>query len=174
MSRKTTAPAVTEALPSREELERQAAEVGAQLDALRHQDAQREQEEQHRRAQAERAYDRQQAAGFSRAALDAEVARAHAAFDAALAKTPLVIALADYLTALQRRRSAVYEHLSVLNRLGHPTEGASIPPAELGPVQDIVAAAVQRLVAARTDADAMSFAAHREAAITAVTEAQEI
>ncbi len=174
MTRKATAPAVTDALPTREDLERQAAEVGAQLDALRQQEMQREQEEQHRRAQAERAYDVQQAGAYSRTALDAEVAQARAAFDQQLADTPLVQALVDRAVALQRRRNAVYEHVSALNRLGRPTEGVDYPPADIGPVQDIVAAAVQRLVAARTDADAMSFAAHREAAITAVTEAQEI
>ncbi len=98
-------------MPSREQLERQAAEVGAQLDAL---------------------------AGRLR-------------------------------TALQRRRTAIHEHLSVLNRLGRPTDGADYPSADLGPAEDHIAAAVQRLVAERTDADAADLAVRREAAITTET-----
>ncbi len=174
MTRKATALVVTESLPRREDLERQAAEVEAQLDAFRQQDMQREQEEQRRRAQAEQEYDRQQIATFSRAALDSEVANARTAFDVALADTPLVRALADYLTALQRRRTATYEHASVLTRLGLPgIAGHDLPPAELGPVEDLIAAAVRRIVTERTDADAAALAAQRETAITTATETRE-
>ncbi len=167
--RKTTAPTVTDALPTREDLERQAAEVGAQLNALRQQEMQSEQEQQRRRAQAEHEFDRQQAAAWSRKALDAEVAQARAAFDAALAGNALVRALADWATALQRRRNAVYDHVFALNRLGRPAEGVDYPPADIGPVQDVIAAAVQRIVTERTDADAAALAAQREAAIDTAT-----
>ncbi len=118
MTRKAATMPTTDPMPTREDLERQAAEVGAQLDALRQQDAREEQERQQRRAQAEREFDQQQAANYSRRELDAEVTQARAAFDSALADTPLVRTLANYMTALQRRRNSVYAHLDRLNRLG--------------------------------------------------------
>ncbi len=170
MNRKTTAPTVTDALPTREDLERQAAQVAAQLDALRQQQERQEQQERQRRAHAEQEYDQEQVAAFSRAALNNEVAQARAEFDEALANTPLVRALADYLTALQRRRTATYEHASALTRLGLPgVAGHDLPRAELGPVEDLIAAAVQRIVTERTDADAAALVARRETAITEKT-----
>ncbi len=170
MNRKTTASTVTETLPAREQLERQAAEVAAQLDALRQQQERQEQLERQRRAQAEREFDQQQVATFSRAQLDDEVAQARAQFDEALAGAPLVRALADWATALQRRRTATYEHGSALTRLGLPgIAGHDLPRAELGPVEDLIAAAVRRIVTERTDADAAALAAQREAAITEKT-----
>ncbi len=172
--RKTTAPTVTDALPTREDLERQAAEVAEQLAALRQQQEQQEQQERQRRAQAEAEYDQQAVAAFSRAALDNEVAQAREQFDEALARTPVVAAMADYLYALQRRRTATYEHGSALTRLGQPgIPGHDLPRAELGPVEDLIAAAVQRIVAARTAADAAKAAADREAAITTATETEK-
>ncbi len=161
----------TATMPTRDGLEQQAAHVAAQLDALRQQQERQEREERQRRAQAEAEYDQQAVAAFSRAALDNEVARARAQFDEALANTPLVRSLADYLYALQRRRTATYEHASALTRLGLPgVAGHDLPPAEIGPVQDVIAAAVQRLVTARTDADAAALAARREAAIAETKE----
>ncbi len=173
-TRKATTMPTTHPMPTREQLEQQAAELSAKLDVLRQQQDQREQQERQRRAQAEAEYDRQAVANYSRRELDAEVAQARIAFDAALASTPLVTALADYLTALQRRRTATYEHGSALNRLGQPgPAGHDLPRAELGPVEDIVAAAVQRIVTARTDADAAKAAADREAVITTATETEK-
>ncbi len=167
MNRKTT---TVETLPTREELEQQAAAVAAQLDALRQQQERQEQQERQRRAHAEAEYDRQAAAAFSRAQLDNEVAQAREQFDEALANTPLVQALSDYLTALQRRRTATYEHGNVLNRLGLPgIAGHDLPRAELGPIEDHVAAAVQKLVTARIDAERAALAAQRETAITEKT-----
>ncbi len=167
MNRKTT---TVETLPTREQLEQQAAAVAAQLDVLRQQQEQQDQQERQRRAHAEAEYDQQQAAAFSRAALDNEVAQARAQFDEALASTPLVQALSDWATALQRRRNAVYEHASALTRLGQPSiPGHDLPPAEIGPVEDVIAAAVRRIVAARTDADAAALAARRENDINAKT-----
>ncbi len=165
--RKTATMPTTDPMPTREDLERQAAEVGAQLDAIRQQQERQEQQERQRRAHAEQAYDQEQITAFSRAALDNEVAQARAQFDEALASTPLVRALADYLTALQRRRTATYEHASALTRLGLPgIAGHDLPRAELGPVEDLIAAAVQRIVTERIDADAAALAAQRETAIT--------
>ncbi len=172
--RKTTAPTVTDPLPTREDLERQAAEVGAQLDAIRQQQELQEQQERQRRAHAEQAYDQEQITAFSRAALDNEVAQAREQFDEALARTPVVAAMADYLYALQRRRTATYEYGSARTRLGQPgPAGHDLPRAELGAVQDIVAAAAQQIVTARTDADAAKAAADREAAITTATETEK-
>ncbi len=131
--RKTTAPTVTDALPTREDLERQAAQVAEQLAALRQQ---QEQQEQQRRARAEQEYDREQIANYSRAALDNKVAQARAQFDEALANTPLVRALADYLYAQQRRRTATYEHASALTRLGQPgIPGHDLPRANSAPLR---------------------------------------
>ncbi len=169
-TRKATTMPTTDPMPTREQIEQQAAELAAQLDAYRQQDAREEQERQQRRAQAEHEYDQQQAAGYSRSALDAQVARARAEFDQQLADTPLVQALADWAVALQRRRNAVYEYSNALMRLGLPgVPGHDLPPAELGPVEDLVAAAVRRIVTERTDADAAALAAQREAAMTEKT-----
>ncbi len=173
MNRKTTAPTVTDTLPSREQIEQQAAELAAQIAAYQQQDLQEEQERQLRRTQAEHEFDQQRAANYSRRELDAEVARARAEFDDSLAETALVRTLADWAVALQRRRDAVYEHVSRLNRLGRPTEGVDYPPAELGPVQDVIAAAVQQLVTERVGAERAALAAQRETAITTATETQE-
>ncbi len=75
--------------------------------------------------------------------------------------------MADYAYALQRRRTATYEHASALTRLGLPAPaGHDLPRAELGPAEDVIASAVQRIVTARTDADAAELAAQRENAIT--------
>ncbi len=169
----TTPAAGANVMPSREQLEQQAAEIGAQLDALRQQQELQEQQERQRRAHAGQEYDQQAAASYSRRELDDAVALARAQFDDSLAETALVRTLADWVVALQRRRDAVYEHVSRLNRLGRPTEGVDYPPAELGPVQDVVAAAVQRLVTARIDGERAALAAQRETAITAATETQE-
>ncbi len=174
MTRRTATMPTTDPMLTREDLERQAAQVAAQLDALRQEQAQQEQQERQRRAQAEQEYDREQIANYSRVALDNEVAQARAQFDEALANTPLVRSLADYLYAQQRRRTATYEHASALTRLGQPgIPGHDLPRAELGPVEDIIAAAVQRIVTARTDADAAKAAADREAAITTATETEK-
>ncbi len=173
-TRKATTMPTADPMPTREQLEQQAAELSAKLDVLRQQQDQREQQERQRRAQAEHEYDQQAVAAFSRAQLDNEVAQARAQFDAAVAGTPLVQALADYLYALQRRRTATYENGSARTRLGLPAPaGHDLPRAELGAVEDIIAAAVRHLVTARTDADAAALAAKREVAITAATETQE-
>ncbi len=171
MNRKTT---TVETLPTREQIEQQAAELAAQIDAYRQQDAREEQERQRRRAEAEREYDQQAVAIFSHAALTDDVARARAQFDAALADTPVVRALADYMTALQRRRALTYEYSSALNRLGLPdVPGHALPRAELGPVENLIAAAVQRLVAERIDEERAALAAQRETAITTATETEK-
>ncbi|MDP9458998.1 MAG: hypothetical protein M3Q22_01685 [Actinomycetota bacterium] len=161
---------------TREQLEAEAADLAARLDAIRQEEFRRQQEEAQRLAQAEQDWDRQAAAGYDRKALDAEAARAEQAFRDAIATTPLVQAMAAYLTALQRRRTAVSEHYSTLDRLGHdtsrwnPADPSQYPTAELGPVQDYVTAAVQRLVTEQLDGELLDRDRQRQQFITARTE----
>ncbi len=118
---------------TREQLEAEAADLAARLDAIRQEEARRQQEEAQRLAQAEQDWDQQAVAAYSREALDAEVAQAEQAFRDALAETPLVRAMAGYLAVLQRRRTAVYNHQSTLGRLDRETRWS---PADPKPVPD--------------------------------------
>jgi hypothetical protein len=158
---------------TREQIEQQAAELAAQVEAFREQDRQRQEEEQRRRAAAERACDEQFAADYSRQELDTAVDRARAAFQEALAENPLVLALADYLTAMQRARTLTYEYAATLGRLGRGDRAPaahSYPIAELGPVEDYIASAVARLVAERVDAETAERTSQRQAAIDAAAQ----
>ncbi|MDP9460494.1 MAG: hypothetical protein M3Q22_09670 [Actinomycetota bacterium] len=160
---------------TREQLEAEAADLVARLDAIRQEEARRQQEEAQRFAQAEQEWDQQAAAAYDREALDAEVAQAEQAFRDALAETPLVRAMADYLAVLQRRRTAVFDHQSTLGRLGretrwNPADPSQYPTAELGPVQEYVATTVQRLVADQLASEHLDRDRQREQFIAGRTE----
>ena len=156
--------------PTREQIEQQAAELAAQVEAFREQDRQRQEQEWQRRAQADHDYDEQLVANYSRRELDADVDQARVAFGEALAENPLILALADYMTAMQRARTATYDYANALGRIG---QGNRVPPphsypiAELGPVEDYIASTVARLVAERMDAETAEQASQRQAAIDA-------
>ncbi len=137
---------------SREELQQEADRLTARLAELQQREYEQQMEEARRLADAQAVFDQQLAAEFSRENLDDECDRARAAFDDALAETPVVRAFVDYFAALQRRRVAVTEYNQLLNRLGRDREmvpGHQIPTAEIDFVADYLTQAIRRVVAER-------------------------
>ncbi|WP_100501836.1 hypothetical protein [Geodermatophilus chilensis] len=154
----------TTAEPTSDQLAAEAERIAARLTEIREQEAQRQQQQAQRRADAERQFDEELVAGYDRKALDAEVDAARATFDAAVADLPIVKALADYTAAQQLRRTRVYEHLSALSRLGHDVDYRALPTVDVAPVQDVVTAAVARIVGDRTATEVNDLHARRAAA----------
>lgn len=154
----------TAAEPTADQLADEADRIAARLAEIRQQEADREAEQFRRRAEAERRFDEEFVAGFSRAPLDAAVDAARAEFDAAVAELPIVRALADYTAAQQLRRTAVFDHVSARSRLGEHVNYAALPSVEVNPVQDIVTAAVDRIVGERIAAMQADLHARRAAA----------
>lgn len=161
---KTTAPRTAD------ELRNEAERLDAEARALRQELQRQAQEADERRRSAQQAWDERFAAGFSRAAVEADVDQAKAALDEALAANPLVAALADYLTALRRRSWAVQEQMSVLGRLGRPAGLAPAGPTELGPLNEYVIRAAERMASDRVAAELAERAADREAVGDAAAE----
>ena len=151
-------------LPTREEVEAQAADLAAQLDTYRQQDQQQAAEDHRRKLAAQQEFDEQTAAGFSRAQVEAEVDRARAAFDEALATNPLVLALADYLASLRRRSHAMHEHMATLGRLGRPTAPPNAGPTELYDLEGTIFRAAELIAADRVAAEQTDLHARRDAA----------
>ncbi len=110
-------PKTTDTL-TRKQLEAQAAELNAQLAAIREQERREQEEVARRRAQAEADFDREFIATLTPADLEQDVDQAAQALDEALATNPLVLALADFLTALRRRSNLRQEISSARMRLG--------------------------------------------------------
>jgi len=153
-----------------DEMRAEAERLDAEAGALRQQLQERAQEADERRRVAQLAWDGRFAAGYSRAAIEADVDQAKAALDAALAANPLVTALADYLVALRRRSHAVLEQMSALGRLGRPTGLANAGPTELAPLEEYVIRAAERMASDRVAAEVAERAAAREAAGAAAAE----
>ncbi len=107
--------------PAREQLEQEAAAAEQRAADLRARMRAEDEAAARRRREAQRKFDEDFVAGFSRSKIDADVDQARQALDAALAADPLVAALADYLTALRRRSHMLLEHSSTLSRLGRPS-----------------------------------------------------
>ncbi len=144
-------PKTTEATTP-DEIQQQITHLETQGIALRRRLIADGEETQRRQAAAQREFDEQLVAGYTAAAYETEFTDARAALDQALAQNPLVIALADYLTAMRRRRYAAHEHYSALSRLDRLRgQQPMLPHAELGPVEEILARAVERLTTERTD-----------------------
>lgn len=154
----------TKTTPTREQIEQQAAELAAQVDAFRQQDEQRAEEEWNRRLEAQREFDRQLVAAHSDARLETEVSQARSALDTALAESPWVIALADYLSALRRRSHAAFEDNSARSRLGLPTGPTYTGATEIVGVDEYVIRAAERMAAERIEAEQAELHARREAA----------
>lgn len=161
-TKRTTMPKTT--MPTREQIEQEADAAATRAAQLRQALAEQDQAALDRRLEAQRAWDEQHVAGFSRAAVEAEVDRAKAALDAALAENPLVLALADYLHALRRRSHDVFEHMSALGRLGRPTGSPAAGPTELGRLEEYVITAAERLATERVDREQAEMHARRDAA----------
>jgi hypothetical protein len=97
------------------------------------------------------------------------VKQARAALDEALSANPLVLALADYLTALRRRAHAVQEHMAARDRIGLPTAPPDPGATELSTVEEYVHTAATRMAEARVSAEIADLYARRDAAGTATT-----
>ncbi len=160
----------TTTIPSRQEIEQQAAELKAKLDVFREQDQQQAVEDHRRKLAAQQEFDEQQVASYSRAAVEADVGQARAALDEALAANPLVVALADHLASLRRRSHAVHEHMATLGRLGRPTAPPNAGPTELLDLEGTIFRAAERIAADRVAAEQSELHARRNAAGTDTTE----
>lgn len=160
----------TTALPTREQILAEAEVANARAAEVRQQMQQEQQAEHARRFEAQRQFDDQLVAGYSREQVEAEVKQAKATLDQALADNPLVLALADYLTALRRRSHAVQEHMSALGRLGRPTAPPMAGPTELAAIETYVLSAAERLASDRISTELADLHARRDAAGTTTTE----
>lgn len=157
-------------MPSREQIEAEAAQAAARAAELRERLHRHDAEEARRRYEGERAWDEAFVADFSIAALDADVDQAREQLDQTLAESPVVAALVAHAVALNRRRTLTYEARSAAMRLDptlpdqnqHP-----LPEAFALPPSDMLATAVDRLVAQQLAADR----AEREAARVAAGDA---
>lgn len=154
----------TTTLPTREQIEQEAAAAATRAAELRDQLWQEDQAAHERKLAAQRAFDEQLVAGFSRADVEAEVDQSRAAFDEALATNPLVLALAAYLESLRRRSHAVQEHMSALGRLGRPTAPPNAGPTELYDLEGTIFRAAERIAADRVAAEQSDLHARRDAA----------
>ena len=153
--------------PTPDELRAQAEQHDAQAHALRLELQRQAQETLERRLAAQREWDEKFVASFNRAEVEADVDKAKAALDQALAENPLVQALSDYLAALRRRSHAVLEHMSARNRLGLETGPPNPGPTELATVDEYVIRAANRIAEDRIAAERADLHAQREAAADA-------
>src|SRR5215210_9562215 len=110
MPPKTIAP-----MPTRDEIEQEAAAAEQRAAALREQLWREDQAKIQRQYEAQARWDEDFADSVSRTALDADVDQARAALDQALADDPTVQALAGYLAALRRRSHMILEHNGALS-----------------------------------------------------------
>ncbi len=160
MPNKTTAPM------TREELEQQAAELNAQLAAIREQERQEQEAAARRRAQAEAEWDRQFLANLTPVELESDVDNAAQALDEALAANPLVLALSDYLTALRRRSNMRQEISAARMRLGQDPLPVQSMETEIRPeyVPDLLLRPVNRIASGRVSDEISDLYAQRGAA----------
>jgi hypothetical protein len=166
MPSKTTA-------PTREQIEAQAVDINAKLAAFHAEDQRQAEEGQRRREAAQRELDEQFAASVSRPQLNAEVDRARTELDTALEGNPLVLAFADYLTALRRRSHLILEQNSALARLGRPTasrDAGLSTEVTATEVAELIAQAMTRIATKRVGAEMADLHARRDAAGTDTTE----
>ncbi len=155
---------------TREQVEQQAADLNAQLAAIREQERLEQEAAADRRAAAQQQFDEQFVAGFSRAALEADVDQARAALDETLAADPLTLALADYLTALRRRSHLFLEQSAALGRLGQPVPAPHALGTELQRIDEYVLPIASRIATERVAAEMADLHARRETAGDDITQ----
>jgi len=118
------------------------------------------------RLEAQRRWDEQLVAGFSRAKVDAEVAAVKATLDEELAANPLVVALANWQIALRRRSHQIFENTAARSRIGLPTGAVELLTTDLSTVDEYVIRAANRLADDTIAAEQSAFQARRDAAGT--------
>ncbi len=163
-------PSRTEQPPTREQIEAQAADLNARLAAIHEEDRREQEQADRRRAEAQRQFDEQFVADFSRAALEADVDQARAELDQALADDPIVQALASYLASLRRRSHGLLEHSSALARLGRPADAPQAVATELERLDEYLLPVAARIATDRVAAELAAFHARRETAGDDTTE----
>ncbi len=154
------------AAPTRKELEQQAADLNAQLAAIREQEQREQEEAARRRAQAEAEWDRQFLATLTTADLEKDVDRAAQALDEELATNPLVLALADFLTALRRRSNLRQEISAARMRLGQDPLPTQSMRTEITPedVLELLLRPTTRMAGDRVAVEVADLYAQRDAA----------
>jgi len=114
------------------------------------------------RLEAQRQFDEQYVADYSRAAIEAEVADAKAVFDRAIADNPLVLALADYAVALRRRSHKLAEYMNARGRIGLQVAPPDVVVVDLNPIDETLLRAASRLADDRTASEVAAFHAERD------------
>lgn len=157
-----TAPAVR---PSREELEAQAAELNAQLDAFRDEDNRQFEAERQQIIEAQRQWDEDFVKNYSYAQTEVQVGEARRALDEALAADPVVLAFAGYVAAMRRRYQLRVEQNNALARLGRPEElRVGGMQTELIGLEDYIFQAADRIGTEQVSAEMAALLAERDAA----------
>ncbi len=137
-----------------ETLEERAARVAVEAAEVRTEMTHRAQAEAARLTEHQAAVDAELIQSYDRKALEAEVDKARAALDKAIANDPLTKALAGYYVAAERRRAAFDLFVGAKGRQGHDTSGAVYPQmAEVDVVLLMVRAAQQAGSDARVAAE---------------------
>jgi uncharacterized small protein (DUF1192 family) len=156
----------TTAAPAREQIEQEVAEAEQRAAMLRDQLWREDEAKRQRREDAQREWDEQFVACFSRAQVFADTEQAREDLIAALAENPLIAAFADYFAALRRRSWAIAKHNEALNRLGQTPPPVTTLQTELSAVEilDLLQRAAERIATDRVGAELAEQAASREAA----------
>ncbi len=163
-TKETTMPSKT-ALPTRQEVEQQAADLAAKLDAFRQQDQQQAAVDQQRRTKAHEEFDRQFVADYRSAADEADVRQARETLEVALRENPFVRAFADYVTTLRRVSHRQAEVSAALTRLGRPSFRPVANVTEvIGGLDEFVLRAVDRIADERIEVERSDLHARRDAA----------
>ncbi len=151
---------------TREELEQQAADLNAQLAAIREQERREQEDAARRRAQAEAEWDQRFLAALTPADLEREVDRAAQVLDEALATNPLVLALAGFLTALRRRSNLRQEISNARMRVGQDPLPTQAMRTEITPedVLDLLLRPTNRMAGDRVAVEVADLYAQRDAA----------
>ncbi len=151
---------------TREQLEQQAADLNAQLSAILAQEQREQEEAARRRAEGEAEFDRQFLATLTPADLEKDVDQAAQALDEALATNPLVLALANFLTALRRRSNLRQEINNARMRLGEDPFPTQAMRTEIRPedVLDLLLRPTNRMAGDRVAAEVADLYAQRDAA----------
>lgn len=159
-------PKTTDAPPTREQLEQEAAQAEQRAAMIREQMWLADEAERRRRLDAQRQWDQEFADSHSLEDLERGVVQARAELDAALAETPLVQAVTAYLIALRRRSHMRMEYISARNRLGDDVVGP-LPPVETeihGQLDDLVSVVAERIAGEVVAVEMAEIHASRDAA----------
>lgn len=121
-----------------ETFEERAARVAAEAQEIQEEQARRAQADYERLLAHQAEVDAEAIAAYDRPALEAEVTKAEAALNKAIADSPLTKALTRYYVACARRRETFEQYLGARGRQGHDISGATYPETPLLDVLDLM------------------------------------